>query len=847
MSLLCLQDNELTRVLRRTGWCLVVGFVLNIMMMLGAEEVNGAPDLPASQQHDSQFDAADVHNQKMFAIASGGLETALSSFAKAGGVHLVYDPALLKGRHTPGVAGRFSLDEALSRLLAGTGLSHNPNHSGVIRVVENSEAKRGETKKLQQSSDSSKANDDRQTTTPPLIKLSEVVVRETRGTGYKAETASTAMKTDTPIRETPVSIQVVPRQVIEDQAAQRLQDVYKNVSGVGESGNTLNAQSEVLPFIRGFEAPIVLRNGMRSTLVGSVDLVNIQSVEVLKGPASILFGALEPGGVLNYTTKLPLDEPYYNFKQQIGSFSLSRTTFDATGPLDTDRTWLYRLNAAYTNQGSFRDKIELERFAIAPSLTWRISEQTDVTFDLSYTHETVPYDSGIPLDADGDPLVPIETFFGDSNLAGRTLEDLFLGYLFQHRFNHVFTLRNRFQYHRANPRNEAIRHRGVIGAPGAELLRQRYQNEEREDVEYQLVTDLLANFATGGLDHKALVGIDLIRQDTDFERFRQNLADVAISSKPNVNFDPPANLQRILDFSRSTKWLALYVQDQISMLEDGRLKLLLGGRFDWVRQSDHIGSIRVTDHEFTGRAGVLYELTNWLSPYASVTQSFRPTSPTTQDRDGNGLDPETGIQYEAGLKVNLFDERLLATVALFQIQKEDVPVSDNQFFIDTGGIASIPGVNQRSQGIELDITGQITDELSVIANYAYTDTKVLKNQEDPAEVGQPLGNVPLHMARLWFAYTFGPDTFLSNLGLGAGVRYESARPVQFATAITVDEFTVFDAAAWYRYTLSSGQVLRAQLNLQNLLDKGYIIRASDQSVAHPGMPFSAIGSIGIEF
>ncbi|GJL56025.1 MAG: hypothetical protein NPIRA02_31570 [Nitrospirales bacterium] len=551
--------------------------------------------------------------------------------------------------------------------------------------------------------------------------------------------------------------------------------------------------------------------------------------------------------MLNYTTKLPLDEPYFNFNQQFGSFSHLRTTFDATGPLDNDHRWLYRMNAAYTNRGSFRDKIETERYAIAPSLTWRIGDQTDVTFDVSYTRETVPYDSGIPLDANGDPLASIDTFFGDPDLAGRTLEDLFAGYLFQHRFNEVFSVRNRFQYHRANPRNETIRHRGVRGLPGAETLRQRYQNEEREDVEYQLVTDLLANFSTGGVDHKALVGVDLIRQDTDFERFRQNLPNVVISSNPNVNFDPPANLQRVLDWSRSTKWLALYAQDQISMLEDGRLKLLLGGRFDWVRQSDHIGSNRVTDHEFTGRAGILYELTDWLSPYASVTQSFRPAGATALDRNGNPLDPETGIQYEAGIKLNFFDERLLATLAVYQIQKEDVAVFDNQFFIDTGGNASLPGVNQRSQGIELDLTGQITDEFSVIGNYAYTDTKVLKNETEPTTVGQALGNVPLHIARLWFAYNFGPNTVLENFGVGGGLRYESQRRAQFDNAIILDDFTVFDAAAWYRYTLSGGQIVKAQLNLQNLLDKGYIVRASDQGIAHAGTPFSAIGSIGIEF
>ena len=676
--------------------------------------------------------------------------------------------------------------------------------------------------------------------------LEELVVQaqtERERTAYSANEAPSLLKLGVPLSETPQSVTVVPKQVIEDQAAQSLKDVFRNVSGVFESGNTLNAQSEVLPVIRGFEAPFVFRNGMRATQVGAVDLFNIESVEVLKGPASILFGGLEPGGVLNYTTKKPLDHSFNEIVQQFGSYDYYRTTVDSTGPLDAEGRVLYRLNMAYTNSESFRDFMDLERFGIAPSFTWRISEDTELGFDLSYTREKQPYDTGVPVGFDGEPLVPIETFFGDPHLAGRKLEDLFAGLDFKHRFNDTFTLRSRVQFHRAEPENEALRNRGVIGTPGNEILRQRYQNEARVDDEYQFVTDLLANFDTGPIKHNAVFGFDLIRQESQFDRFRMNTPiNIPIGPFPNVIFIPPPGSYPVPDIKGNIEWASLYAQDQMSMLEDDHLHVLIGGRFDWVDQQQSLPAPSSSeDSEFTGRAGLLYEATDWLSPYASVSQSFRPQSLETVDSTGQVLDPHTGFQVEGGFKFDFCDERLIATLSAFQIEKENVAVynvADDYYY---------PGVEQRSRGVELDLTGRITDTVSVIANYAYTDTEVTANPEVPSSVGTRLGGVPLHAARLWLTYNFPAESALRGLGFGGGARFESDRLASFASAVSLDEFIVFDAGIWYRRELEGGQVFKTQLNLQNFTDEEYYPRASDQSIVHPGNPFGVVCSVGCEF
>ena len=688
--------------------------------------------------------------------------------------------------------------------------------------------------------------------TPPQAagkELAEIVVSANAdGTGYAANKAPSLLKLPVPIIETPQTVIVVPKEVIQDQAAQNLKDVYRNVSGVFESGNTLNAQTEVLPVIRGFEAPFVFRNGMRATEAGTVDLFNVESAEVIKGPASILFGGLEPGGVLNYTTKKPLAERFNEIVQEVGSWNHFRTTLDTTGPLESSGRLLYRLNMAYTNSESFRDDMDLERFAIAPSFLWRISEDTEIGFDFSYTKEKTPYDTGVPLGFNNEPLVPIDTFFGDPDLDGRTLEETFAGLDLKHRFNEIFSLKSRFQFHRAEPRNESLRNRGIIGTPGNEILRQRYQNEARTDDEYQFITDLTAEFTTGPVKHNAIIGIDLIHQDSVFDRFRVNSPNVPVTSDPDVHYNPPPNSDPAPDIKGDLDWAAFYFQDQMSMLKDERLHVLLGARYDYVEQErERPVAVSSEDGELTARGGLLYEATPWLSPYVSVSQSFRPQPVDSLDKSGAVLDPTEGIQFEGGFKFNFFEERLIATLSAYQIEKENVPVFDNQYFTDTGLSTYYPGVEQRSRGIELDVTGRITENLSIIANYAYTDTEVLDNPEAPEMVGQRLGGVPLQALRIWLAYNLPRESRFNGLGFGAGARFESERTAQFADNVELEDFVVFDAGVWYRRELESGQILKARLNFQNLTDEEYYPRASTQDIAHPGRPFGVIASLGFEF
>ena len=805
-------------------------FIANLAvapLALAAAQLAGAQTLPAITTTVAQATTGSALPAALvnISIAAQPLADALNDWSKQTRVQLTVPPNLVAGKSAPAVTGSLSPRQALDRLLAGSGLMASAEGSTiVIRPTPGTSKPMSGDGRLPAVTVTANAND--QTAWGPV-------------NGYAAKRSATGTKTDTPILETPASVQVVPREVMEDQKAANLKDVYENVSGVQQAGNTLNAQTEVLPIIRGFESPSLMRNGLRSTVAGAVDLINVERVEVLKGPASILYGALEPGGIVNYVTKRPQGESSHVFEQQIGSYDWRRTSGDSTGSLNSDGSLLYRFNFAQTNSNSFRNSMNLERTAVAPSLLWKIKDQTELLLDFSYVKEKQPYDAGIPVDANGKPRVSRSTFFGDPDLAGRTNEDFYAGYQLSHTVNSTWSLRNQLQFHSAHNKNESLRPRGISG----NNLTMRYQNEDRTDDELQFVLDGTAKFSTGAIDHTLLIGAEHIEQDSDFRRFRVNVPNVPISDNPNVNFNPPANQARTADLSK-TRWSSLYLQDQISLLDGGRLKLLLGGRFDDVLTQGSSGGVASADVKasaFTGRAGLLYRLSNQHSAYVSTSQSFRPQFAFAVDTSGKPLDPETGRQYELGFKSSFLNDRLLATVSLFDIEKKNVAAFDQALFDSTGRSAYFPGVKQRSRGVEFDLTGNLTRQLKVIASYAYTDTEVLQNAEEPAQVGKPLGGVAPHAARVWLAYDFDGSSPLAGFGVGGGARYVGKSTAQFDTT-KLEPYTVADVGVWYGW-----KNIKASLNVKNLFNKNYIARASTNAIAHPGAPRTVVASVSIGF
>lgn len=330
-----------------------------------------------------------------FDIPGQALSPALKTFADQANLQLLYESDVVEGTQTAGVTGRFTSQEALRRLLSGTGLTFFFTDTKTVTLQK---------RKTPQADVGAEADDgDTRAVHQKPVKLPEIIVKELRerddATTYVAEEASTATRTDTPLIQVPQSIQVVTQKVIQDQRGIRLEQALRNVSGVALGDIGQSGIAADVAFCRGFPCGYFknyLRNEDQNQALTFRDIANIQRIEVLKGPASVLYGRSEPGGIINILTQQPLAERYASIDQIIGSYSYYRTMVDATGPLNESKTLLFRINGAYENTESFRDIVRGQRYFVAPVFTWKAGSNTTITLEGEYIRDRRTPDFGIP-------------------------------------------------------------------------------------------------------------------------------------------------------------------------------------------------------------------------------------------------------------------------------------------------------------------------------------------------------------------------------------------------------------------------------------------------------------------
>jgi len=566
---------------------------------------------------------------------------------------------------------------------------------------------------------------------------------------------------------------------------------------------------------------------------------------VLKGPASVLFGLGEPGGLLNVVTKQPAPERFFTIEQRLGSYDHFRTVVDLNSPLGNSENVLGRLNAAYTTDDTFRDHTGIDRWFIAPSLAWELGERTSLVVEGSYMEEDYPFDHGLAFSAEGEPVADVSTFLGEPSFRSER-EETFIGYTLRYAHSERLTLRNYTMFHRNENRLNAFRHFGSTLPDGT--VNRTVDRSVPKGGTVSTVADLQYRFETGAVQHALLVGVDL---RWDPERYNQQDGPRAPGPFPIDIIEPrhgqvgPVEFTDFSDFDSETKMAGVFIQDQMTLADD-RLHVLLGARFDHVDQFvkfvapafDFDFEADQTDDAVTIRAAALYELTGWMSPYVSVAESFNPTSPFTTSLDG--LDPEEGLMFEAGLKLAFLDERIISTVAVYDITKDNVPISDprNPGF-------SINGGELRSRGFEADVTADLAAGVRLIANYAYTDTEVIDSDSLPE--GGRFGNVPLHTGNVWLSYDFPAESPLRGLTLGGGAFAASERLGDDAGTFNLDAFVTLDATARYVRPLPGGRSLKLQINVSNLLDEKYYESARGTASVFPGAPRTYTGSIGLDF
>ncbi|MEH1835537.1 MAG: TonB-dependent receptor [Nostoc sp.] len=656
---------------------------------------------------------------------------------------------------------------------------------------------------------------------------------------YNASNATTATRTDTPLRDIPQSIQVVPQQVLKDQQTFRLTDALRNVSGV-QSGSSFGGTRDVFS-IRGFGG-VIFKDGFRQngdrTIIN--ETANLERIEVLKGPASVLFGTVEPGGIINLVTKQPLLEPFYSVELQAGSFGLVRPSIDFSGPLNRDRTLLYRLNAVYESNGNFRDFDQgVYRFFVSPVVTWKISDRTDLTFEFSYLDDTRPFDiTGIPPIGRKIADIPYSRVVDEpDNISFRN--ELSASYRLEHRFSENWTLRNAFRFSSSDQRFIGARYSTLDETTGN--LSRSWSDNKGTNQSYSLQTNLIGKFATGSVKHTLLFGVDLNRDINDLHNY------FAFGGAPGINIFNPVyrvtprprreDLPFNVTFNNSLDYLGIYLQDQVALADN--LKLLLGGRFDIVDQGSSFTNsagantnTQVQANAFTPRIGIVYQPVPPLSLYASYSQSFAPNTATTVS--GSILEPERGTQYEVGIRGEFFNSRLSANLAAYDITKTNVATTD-----PNNTDYSIAVGEQGSQGIELDVAGEILPGWNIIANYGYTDAKVTKDNS-PLQ-GNRFEDVPYNGASLWTTYQIQRGD-LQGLGFGLGLFYVGEREGDLENTYELSSYLRTDASIFYKRNN-----WRAGINFKNIFDVNYIEGTYSRQQITPGAPFAVLGTFSIEF
>ncbi len=661
--------------------------------------------------------------------------------------------------------------------------------------------------------------------------------------GYASSNATTATRTDTPLRDIPQSIQVVPQQVIEDQAATDLQDITRNVSGVFQS-NTFGGTLDRFQ-IRGFDSDVFLQDGFRDPTFRIRETANIERVEILKGPASVLYGTLEPGGIINIVTKQPLADPYYSLSASFGSFGLIEPSIDISGPLSEDGEVLYRLNALYENRDVFRDFDQgVERFFIAPVISLEVDERTDLLLNFEYLNDERPFDRGLVAVGNGVANIPFDRILGEPDDFAFT-ESTIASYRLEHRFSENWQFRNEFRYSALNSRSTNARPVSLDEDTG--ILSRAWGNNSGFDKTFAFQTNVVGEFSTGSIDHTLLLGIDLLRIDESAD----NRFDF-INGAPSINIFAPEygvgvrpgrdQLPEFAVFSTLTDSLGIYVQDQIAIADN--LKILIGGRFDILNQTSSSNFFfsgfasedqsQQQDEAFSPRLGILYRPVDFLSLYASYSRSFAPNSAV--DEGGQLLEPERGTQFEAGIRGDFFDGRLTANLAAFDLRKTNI----SSFVPPTFSFAEAIG-EVRSRGIELDVLGEITEGWNIIASYSYIDAKVTEDSGSELEGNRPHA-VPEHALSLWTTYEVSQGS-LRGLGFGLGAFLVGNRFGDDANTFEVGSYTRVDASAFYRR-----DNWQAAVNFKNLFDIDYIEGpANDRTQINPGIPFTVQATVSVEF
>lgn len=680
-------------------------------------------------------------------------------------------------------------------------------------------------------------------TTPLALEEMQVTASAERADGpvqgYRATRSASATRTDTAIHETPQSISVVPAQVVEDIGATRLEDALDYAGGV-ERGNNFGGQGLTEFLVRGFSTQEFYRNGfaVNRGYPNMPDASTLERIEVLRGPASMLYGRGDPGGTFNIVSKQPQAERRTVLGSQVNTDGLRRGTLDTTGALDESAAFTYRLNLVAEGSDSFRDHVESERYNIAPVLRWQLSDDTALILEGDYLHNRHPLDRGLTRYPNQAGDLSRDRFLGEESAGKLTNQNATTQLRLEHQLDSQWMLRGGIQYLDGSLDGGAVENNGL--ASDGRTVGRNYSERWLNWNDLAVQANLEGHFDAAGLAHTLLLGVefDEYNYDSLIRRSGGLTSDFPIDLYDPVYGQPLPALTRTTTYDdENLKSYAFFLQDQIALTE--RLKAQIGARLERFEQR-YDNKLTPKDswdqahNAVSPRFGLIYDLTDALAVYANTSHSFKPNRGA--DRSSQAFDPEKGIAHEVGIKYELPEHDLSVTAALFHITKENVLTSDP---LDSN--YQVAAGEARSRGFDISVAGNITPQWRVIGGYAYVDAEVTESSSASMPVGTRLANVPRHSFNLLDTYEFA-DGPLAGLGVGMGVKYVGDRKGSASTtAFDMDAYTTVDLLAYYPLT----ERVRLNLNVNNVFDEEYEERAWGNIWAYPGAPRTLQAGISV--
>ena len=657
--------------------------------------------------------------------------------------------------------------------------------------------------------------------------------------GYLATQSTTATKTDTPILTTPQSISVVAKDQIQDQGAQNITEALRYTPGVTVSSFGANAFFDSFK-LRGFDAPRYL-DGLRlpadntTFAIPRIETYGLERIEVLKGPSAGLYGQSEPGGLINMVSKRPTSTPQYEVVGSFGSFERFQGAFDLGGPIDKNGEFLYRIVGLARDSNTQTDFVQDNKLFIAPSFTWRPTMDTSFTILAHYQKvDNKGYQQYVPGQVSFLPnpngRIPYNRYLGEPATDGYHLEQFAIGYAFEHRFNNNLQFRQNLRYTEVSNDLASVRTEGMVTD---RLVARTYNYVKANAANLALDNQVQADFLTGPLAHKVLFGVDHfdLRANTDY-RSAGFLPIDAYAPVYGAGVPSFASLAPFILRDDKQSQAGVYLQDQIKL---DRWTLTMTGRQDWASTEftskaffPPAGTYSRDDAAQTGRVGLNYLFDVGLSPYVSYSTTFTPN--LGADATGKSFRPTTGEGTEVGVKFMPNGSNFMITAAAFDIRQQDVLTGNpaNPFFsVQTDAV--------RVRGLELELKGNLTRELELVAGYSHLDPRVEKSIAGYA--GKYMINTASDQGSIWGKYTWydGP---LAGFGLGAGVRYVGETYGDNFNTFIVPAYAVADAAVSYDfgYARREWKGLKAQVNVTNLTNHFYV------ASCFTGLPYCGLGN-----